>query len=352
MPGLFCPRPFEHFEVQHNGKAYLCCPGWLPEPLGHVGERTPAELWNGEVAARIRGSILDGSFRYCTGCPFLGTRREPVRPREAVENPEHLAILRDQRVEIPRIRRLYLAYDRSCNLSCPSCRTAVIVAQGHELRRLQVFQDALVTPEMLHNIDWLNITGSGDPFASSLFRNLLRALNADDYPRLGIELHTNGLLFTRENWDAMSGAQVMIKRVEVSVDAATAETYAINRRGGEWTELLERLELVRRLRESGPLEHLQLSFVVQANNWREMPAFVRLARGFGADSVLFTAIRNWGTFGVYQFFCRAVHLADHPEHGEFVRALETETELRDPRVVMSDFSVLEPTQQVASPLKW
>jgi molybdenum cofactor biosynthesis enzyme MoaA len=340
MADFFCARPFEHFEVQHNGKAYLCCPGWLPESLGSVAERAPAELWNGEAAQRIRRSILDGSFRYCTGCPFLGARREPVQRVDSVTHPDHVAILREQKAVVARIHSLYLAYDRTCNLSCPSCRKEVIVAKGDELRRLNVFQDALVTPELLRSVDWLNVTGSGDPFASSLFRGLLRSLNTTEYPKLRIALHTNGLLFTAENWEAMRAAQAMVKYVEVSVDAATPATYATNRRGGDWHELLERLAFVASLRESGPLEQFKMSFVVQANNWREMPAFVRLARDLRADTVLFTPLRNWGTFGDYPYFCRAVHLAEHPENAEFLASLDADPELQDARVVMSGFAAL------------
>lgn len=338
MTDLFCSRPFEHFEVQHNGKAYLCCPGWLPEPLGNVEQESPSNLWNGEAAQRIRRSILDGSFKYCTACPFLGTKRGPVKAAGDVTDPEHLAIIREQRVVMKRIAWLYLAYDRTCNLSCPSCRTHVIVATGEDLKRLSIFHDSLVTPRLLRSIDWLNITGSGDPFASSVFRSLLRSLDPVLYPRLRVELHTNGLLFTPENWEAMKRAQPMVKSVEVSVDAATPATYAINRRGGEWNELLERLEFIQGLRRSGLLERFRMSFVVQANNWREMPAFVRLARSFDADTVLFTALRDWRTFGDFQYPFRAVHLAKHRDNAAFLNALETEPDLHDARVVMSDFT--------------
>jgi wyosine [tRNA(Phe)-imidazoG37] synthetase (radical SAM superfamily) len=338
MTKLFCSQPFEHFEVQTNGLAYLCCPGWMPQPVGDARSGNPEKIWNAPLAQRVRESILDGSFRYCTGCPFLTTRQGPVRAVEDVTNPEHLAIIRDQRKVIERIKILNLAYDSTCNLSCPSCRTRVKVASGQKLRRLQTFQETLVTPELLRSLDLLYVTGSGDPFASSVFRTLLRSIDARDYPSLRIFLHTNALLFTVENWRAMDRAHPLIHTVSVSIDAATPETYAINRRGGEWTRLLERLDFIRGLRRESSIKELIFNFVVQSNNWREMPNFMLLARNHEVDEVLFTPLKNWSTFSPEEFSERAVHVRSHPDNGAFVRMLATEPLLRDPRAIVTDFS--------------
>src|SRR5262245_23950580 len=127
---LFCKRPFEHFEIQHNGLAYLCCPSWLPTPLGEVSGDDPGALWNGQTAQSIRESILDGSFRHCTGGPFLTTATGPVQLRTDVTDPVSLEIIRDRKLVMERIGWLNLAYDRSCNLSCPTCRTEPIVTTG------------------------------------------------------------------------------------------------------------------------------------------------------------------------------------------------------------------------------
>jgi MoaA/NifB/PqqE/SkfB family radical SAM enzyme len=338
MTELFCAQPFEHLEVQTNGQAYVCCPGWLPEPIGNVREQDPAKLWNGEAAQRIRASILDGSFRYCTSCPFLGIRQGPVRPMQAVTDPEHLAIIRERRLHVDRVKLLNLAYDRSCNLSCPSCRTEVVVASGQALRRLTTFQASLVTPQLLRSLDSLYITGSGDPFASSLFRDLLRSIDASDYPQLHIILHTNALLFTEENWRAMKRAHPLMHTLLVSIDAATSETYSVNRRGGVWERLLERLHFVKTLRREGPFRNFSLNFVVQANNWREMPEFVRLAHRYDADAAIFTPLRNWGTYSDSEFSNRAVHLSSHPENAQFLQMLKDDPDLHDERAIVTDFT--------------
>src|SRR5690606_11128713 len=64
------------------------------------------------------------------------------------------------------------SYDRSCNLSCPSCRETVIVQTDKEEQILEI-QNKLRN-QALKDICFLNITGSGDPFGSPYFRKWLQ----------------------------------------------------------------------------------------------------------------------------------------------------------------------------------
>ena len=124
-------------------------------------------------------------------------------------------------------------------------------------------------------------------------------------------------------WSSLpANVRALVKDAEISVDAASAATYALNR-GGHWEVLLENLAFVAELRRQGPLEWVGLSFVVQENNFGEMPAFVALARSFGFDLVLFNQIVNWGTFSPPDFRRRAVHLPSHPRHPELIELLQS-----------------------------
>jgi MoaA/NifB/PqqE/SkfB family radical SAM enzyme len=294
-----------------------------------------SSIWNSERARAIRQSILDDSFRHCTACPFLETVSGCVRYVDEVEDPNERSILRSGTVASESPEVVNLAYDRTCNLSCPSCRTELVVARGSHLEALERMQRRLLDGDLLARIECLYVTGSGDPFASRLYRDLLRSIDPARYPRLRVRLHTNGLLFTPETWSDLGPVRARVQEVEVSVDAACASTYAINRRGGDWQTLLANLDFIATLRRDGPIENLQLSFVVQANNWREMPAFVELGGQFGADRIFFSALRNWNTFFDHEFSQRAVHLRDHPEHAAFVLSLADER-LRRPQVTLGE----------------
>jgi len=342
---LFCDRPFRWLEVSGvrlRGEAHLCCPSWLDVPVGDLSRQTVDDVWNGEPAQRIRASILDGSFRYCDAsrCPFLASKVAPVRRRSAIDDPELRRVIDEGLTVLPwGPREINCAFDRSCNLSCPSCRTDLIVEKGAAGDEIRAIGERL-RREALPGARVLYVTGSGDPFGSPFFRGWLQDMTEADVGGLErIHLHTNAQLWTRRAWERLPACvRERVHTTEISVDAASAATYAENRRGGSFATLLENLELVAELRRAGPLEWVGLSFVVQDNNFHEMPAFVALAKRFGFDLVMFNKILNWGTFGASEYRARAVHLADHPRHGE-LRELLRDPSLADPVVHLGNLGV-------------
>ncbi len=334
---FFCAKPFEWFEVSHvggRGEVYLCCPSWLDKPIGNLGRQSVAEIWNGAEAGEIRRSILDGSFDYCNGslCPYLQTRSGPVQPASEVTDERLLSALADGLRVLPwGPAKVICSYDRSCNLSCPSCRGETIVETSARDELLEI--QGKIERQALPEAEYLYITGSGDPFGSPVYRNWLRTMDVSRMPRLDcIHLHTNGLLWNRRMWDAIPPpTRSLIRSAEVSIDAATAATYAANRRGGDFRQLLRNLDFIASLRREGPLGYLKISMVVQANNFREMPAFVDLGRRAAADVVYFSRLVDWGTFSDRELRERAVHLEGHARHRELIDLLRS-PELADPRV--------------------
>jgi hypothetical protein len=329
-PRLFCSKPFTWFEVSRGnlggeGDTFLCCPSWLPVPVGNLGQQSVNEVWNGPRAREIRRSILDGTFDFCVraNCPHLQAGDGPVMPADAVTDPELRRAVDERLTVLPwGPRDINCSYDRSCNLSCPSCRTEVIVetAAGDRIERIQ----QRLTEEALGDARLLYITGSGDPFGSPYFRRWLQTMRRADMPRLErIHLHTNGLLWTPERWEAIpANVRELITSADISIDAATEDTYAINRRGGRFEVLLRNLSFVRALRTGGPLRHLSVGMTVQANNFAQMRDFVRLGQRFAADTVYFGHLVDWGTYPPGGFAERAVHLPVHPRHHELLATLE------------------------------
>jgi hypothetical protein len=331
MTRLFCSKPFEWFEVsrgREEGDAFLCCPSWLETPVGNLTRDSVEESWNGEAAQRIRRSILDGTFEYCNAarCPFLQTRSGPVQRVEDVTDPDLRAVIDGGLTVLPYgPRSVNCSYDRSCNLSCPSCRTQVIVESRSRERifgiQEKINNDALADARLLY------ITGSGDPFGSPFFRRWLQTMRRSDMPQLQVlHLHTNAQLWTPRMWETIpEDIRALVKRADISIDAAEPETYAVNRRGGRFDVLLRNLEFISGLRADGPLEWLGINMVVQANNFAQMPAFVRLGQRFGVDTVYFHQLVNWGTFSDAEFASRAVHLPGHPQHAALRDVLDDPT---------------------------
>lgn len=325
LKGRFCAKPFENVDLLPGGGVHACCAVWQPEAMGNVYEtRDWRDVWNGPMYQKMRQSILDGSYRYCNklSCSFIQNDSLPRHEQAAADDARWEEIISEQLVEIPFAPRIVnLSYDRSCNLSCPSCRTEVLQANEPERQRMDEMTDRIVLP-LLQDAELVTITGSGDPFGSKTFRRLLTRLGGLDYPNLQYNIITNGQLLTPEMWDQFPRFRERVRHIAVSVDAATPETYRKLRRGGELEKLLPNLRYIGEHREELGIEHYRLGFVVQKENFREMPAFVRLAKEVGANELQFQRLINWGTFSHEEYKDKAVCLPDHPLHAEFLEIMQ------------------------------
>jgi len=345
LAGRFCPAPFRQVDLYDSGKAYCCCSSWLPTPMGDLRQSELLDLWNNPVMQRIRESIYDGSFRYCrhSVCPAILNDSLP-HLRDAEKDPEFGAdVLARRTVLSTPPLLLNLCNDKSCNLWCPSCRTVRINHQsGPEYIFHKELQDRLLKPYLSAPTDrefTLSITGSGDPFASKVFRELLYGLDGSLFPNMRINLQTNGVLLTPRNWQRMHRIHDNIAAIFISLDAASETTYDITRRGGHWGHLLQNCARLGELRARGEIRHLRFDFVVQDANFREMTAFVQLAREFGADRAYFSRLMNWGTWSQSDFLAQCPWLPDHPSHEEF-QAVLCDPALEDPLVDLGNLTEL------------
>ncbi len=318
MPGLLCPRPFEWLEIHPGGGAFLCCPAWLKRSVGNVLNSTLDEIWNGKVAIEIRKNVLNSTHYSCNRnrCPFLAGGRDRL-PEAHLLAEEVSGALKQGHSRLdhgPKI--LNLSFDRACNLRCPSCRGETFrdEEESAEVAR-QVAERVL---GFGGDVEMIRLSGYGDPFASPRYRNFLSSITPENFPVLeSLSLHTNGQLWDEAAWRGLGELRGKVREAEISVDAATSGTYGMNRVGGCFSRLMKNLDFV-----SGLPVRTTLSFVVQGNNFREMPRFVSLAkrRGF---RVYFSQLVNWGTFSRQEFLARAVHLPQHPEHEALIDILKS-----------------------------
>ena len=109
----------------------------------------------------------------------------------------------------------------------------------------------------------MNVTGSGDPFGSKIFRDLLFGIDGSKYPNVKINLQTNGVMFTPKYWENMKKIHNNIGNVLISLDAATEEVYDVVRRGGNWKMLMHNLEHISKLRQQKLIDFFRIDFVVQ-----------------------------------------------------------------------------------------
>jgi MoaA/NifB/PqqE/SkfB family radical SAM enzyme len=109
--------------------------------------------------------------------------------------------------------------------------------------------------------------------------------------------------------------------LSISIDAARAETYEVLRRPGTWAPLMKNLETIAAMRRNGEIRNLQINFVVQDANFREMLEFVELGERLGVDSVWFQRLTSYGAFDEGEFLQADVTNPAHPHHAELLEIL-------------------------------
>jgi pyruvate-formate lyase-activating enzyme len=365
LTGRFCPMPFADFEVLPGGFVHLCCAAFMGTSVGNIFHQDFADVWNGAAAQAIRQSIHDGSFRCCDKlkCPHfaeglplaadfikgVSTARPVLTSIDYGFGPApHFGPVIDGRLttlDAPPAK-INLSFDRTCNLACPSCRSEFYAARPAERDAMLMVTETKIMP-VLETADMLSISGSGDPFASKACRYILHSLQPERCPRLEINIATNGVLFTPAEWEQLARLHGRIGMVHVSLDAAEAATYAVVRRGGDWARVLVNLEFLVALARDGALRAVNIVFVVQARNWREMPDFVRLGRRLGVNCVYFSLLENWGTFSETGYEANAVQYPGHRDHRDFLRMLAGAPELDDPIVRLGSLHLLRESARAA-----
>jgi wyosine [tRNA(Phe)-imidazoG37] synthetase (radical SAM superfamily) len=332
---LFCPMPFKMIEIERGGSTNLCC--WLPRSPGRLDEKGLMDIWNSPGAQEIRASILDGTFRYCDleRCPYFVSGSLPLQ-KNITDGP-YAEIIR-KRVTKLDTAKVFLAMDPRCNLRCISCRsdyTRISEEEQDEVKRLM----GSVKRDLSH-ITAIGLSGSGDPFVSPETREFLFNHDAVQYPHLKFYLLTNGQMFNQTCWEQMKNVRDAVASVQVSIDAATRETYEKVRLGGSFVNLRENLRLISDLRRKGKIREFIISFVVNALNFREMKDFARLGFELGCDQIAFSFMSNWCTFSEEEYRDLALHLPEHKDHAALKETL-ADPVFRDPRVFLHNLSGLQ-----------
>ena len=338
----FCVKPWEHIRVQEDSTVGICCKYWVPSITGDLKKDSVMAAFNSEMSQKIRESILNGDFTYCDKeiCPYiqddsLPTRQEILKKDTVIWKGTNVAtkrykdIINERRVNNIKPLFFHLSYDESCNLSCPSCRTEkILFTKGETYEQKLIVQNKLINYlfGQPHN-DYLrvNVTGSGDPFGSKLFRDLLFSIDGSKFPNVKISLQTNGIMFTPSCWEKLEKIHQNIDTVLISYDAATKDTYEIVRRGGNWEVLNNNVRFLSKLRKQRLIGHLRLDYVVQKRNYKEMPDFVSMGKALEVDKVFFNAVNNWESAelvkkGEYEY--HAIWKKNHPEYHQFVEILK------------------------------
>ncbi|HEX9060126.1 MAG TPA: radical SAM protein [Clostridia bacterium] len=351
LQGLYCLRPFVNIGISSYNMTFCCNGSWLPGfNAGDIEKMTIWEAWNSEPMQKMRKSILDGTYGFCNkqGCPYLISDKSRIYTRDELQavvngttdgmdleseltNLKNLtpwiSHILDGKVIMDILPASYsLSYDESCNFKCPSCRKeSTVHKSGAEYeRRLKIHKDLFdeIEKQGYENIRNLVVSGSGEPFVSSIFQDLLFNFDGREYPLLRFYIMTNGVLLTPDVWNKMSKIHSNIDNIFISMDAATERTYESIRVNGNFKNLLANIEFLGQKRKENKLKHLAAAVIVQKKNYKEMIDIISLCKKYNVDEVSLNSLDNWGSWSMEEYNENAVCNPVHPEHNEFLELLK------------------------------
>ena len=324
---LFCDMPFLNLRLGNSPKdksklipSSIClCGVWLPIAL----EDDPS--WNSEDYKEIRRSILDGSYKYCNEALCVHLRDGTLPKKDEISDPYLRSIIDNNLLELPKgPTRLMLSYDFGCNLACPSCRPTVCNNDVETTDILDEAADKQIFP-LLNEAKELAISQSGEALASKHSMRILKSITPEKYPDLKVELYTNMALFSRSKWNELGNSAKSIKKLFISIDGATKETLEKLRYGLKWERLLDALKFARELRINGDIENIFLSFLLQRDNYLEMPALLKMASEHCIDEIMISPLVSHGSYTQQEF--QDVNICD-PKNPLFEAAQKAVGELK------------------------
>lgn len=295
-----CFRISRYLEIHTNGDITICCHTWLPEFCGNILTDTIEDILNNSNRISMIKDMDVGNFTNCNDhCPFINAMLSDKQ--ESVNFIVPLDSLAFHKKNKPLV--INFSYDQSCNLQCPSCRDSLILYKvGENERLVKVHQGVEKLVEYLllqdENIV-LNITGSGDAFASPTYWQYLKKLSsANPGDNLQIKLMTNGILMTDTRWDEIKPLWKNITHIGVSIDAFTTATYSKIRVNGSKTTLDKNLKVLNDLIKNKSFIRLtgwQTNYTVQKDNYKELVDYVKWQLSYDQlSTIFFNYIDQWG----------------------------------------------------------
>ncbi len=297
-----CRYPFHFLEILPNLSVYTCSGAWNRfYSFGNLEASSFEEIWSGQRAKNFRRNILSHDYSLCSRDICVPIEIYPVDSSRYSEYP-------------PLPKHVKFTHDWECNYKCPMCRNESQRHSEKRLARLDGLIDTLFVP-LMRNVDLAEFAGSGEPFVSRHYRKLITAL-VDAYPNLKFRLSTNGSLCDEKHIEEL-GVEGKIEAIQISMHAATQETYRIVTGGEDFQLLLANISQLSAMRKNGEIEQLFLCFVVSSINFREIPKFIQMLKLFDAQA-RFWEIRDWGAAYAGLNVCDPMH----PEYGEVKQILK------------------------------
>ena len=286
-------------EIDWDGNVYGCCTGYfIGYSFGNIFEQPFDEIWNGKKAQEFRQQFIDRNFKHCNFA---------ICPKEFHQDITPTLIA-------PYPKRVQLNYDSICNAKCIYCRDHFF--QNDTSRFEEHFDDVIVP--LLKNAELVNVTASGEVFASRYAKTLINRIGKI-YPKLKFYIYTNGIECDEKHLKEF-GLWNRTDYFVVSLPATTEQTYKKIVLGGNFKKVIKNIKFLGKLKKENKISNLIINFVVNSYNYKEMPDMVKLAKDNNATVSFVTLNKLENNKHIYDSIAIAEEF--HPEHKEYLELIK------------------------------
>jgi len=204
-----------------------------------------------------------------------------------------------------------------CNLKCPLCPTgAGLITRKKGYMTLPNFKK--IVDEMADYLIHIRLWNWGEPL---LNQDVFDMISYAKQKKIFVNLSTNSYLLNKENSKKFveSGLDELI----ISLDGASAETYQLYRKGGDFKKITDSLKFLieERKRLNKKLPFIKLQFIIMKHNEHEINKIKELAKELNIDELCFK------TVGVMDYFSKEDIRKYLPEKEEYSRYTKKGNEL-------------------------
>ncbi len=309
-----CKRAVDWLQIVNaEGDVRVC--GWMSGNLiGNIVENDFKTLINGAKAKEIFASFEDGSFSKCDmdNCPYL-----------ANGSIDEILVDVDELPEYPEI--LYLGYEGNCNYNCTCCTSYQHMKDTKEndyTQKYDVLEEKI--RKIMPFVKIISANGRGELFASPRTIKLLSEWKPlAPQEEIRVELESNGSLFNEKNWEKIKNLGKYYLSVAITVMSFDEMVYQhLSGTKLPISNIENNLRFVKKLREEGIINYLEIATVLQEENFREMPEFTRRCLDeFGADNVRIRPIIPAGPFDENIRWFTNVRNPYHPCYEQYVKVM-------------------------------
>lgn len=315
-----CDRGLNWFQIyNYKGDVRLC--SWRDGYIGNLMEHSIHEIWHGERAQEIRRQLLADDYSRCNidACPYLANHEMDKRKVE-YNLPEYP-------------RELMLAYENVCNYRCTSCTIQCTMPKEDwkaAEERCNIIDDRI--REVLPHVEFIGANGHGEVFTSKHILKILSEWKPLHPERARALLETNGSLFDAEHWQPIANLGQYHLNVAITVMSFDEYTYqALSGCRYPIQKILDNLAFVADLRRKGIVNYFELATVVQEQNFRTLPEFVRRCLSYEPDCVRVRPYGPWGEADPDTMWFKDMRGKYHPFFEDYMRIIKDPI-MKDPRV--------------------